>query len=139
NRLASTSLLEGLVWGLRAGSDAVRQFHTPPAPQSPPAPSLGSPPKALLHDGFDRLHAIMDTHVGLRRTPEGLDTAVHALTDLQSTADRRAEARGRSQALSELRNAARVARHIAAAAANNQTSVGTHHIALPDATPTPTR
>ncbi|MFP4229011.1 MAG: L-aspartate oxidase [Salinivenus sp.] len=139
NRLASTSLLEGLVWGLRAGADAATRNRTPPDLQ-PDAPPLGSPPHDVLREGFDRLHDIMDTHVGLRRTPEGLDTAHRALHDLQTTADRHAETHGRSQALSELRNAALVARHIAASAADNRTSVGTHHIEpSADSAPAPTR
>ena len=138
NRLASTSLLEGLVWGLRAGADAapLRDRTSPDIPAD--APSLGSSPNGRLRDGFERLRSLMDAHVGLRRTPEGLDAAKTALRDLRTTAARHARTHGRSRSLSELRNAALVASHIAAAAAANTTSVGTHHIVPSSHAPAPT-
>jgi len=41
NRLASTSLLEGLVWGCRAGEDAVRSQAAVNLPSKVGAPQLG--------------------------------------------------------------------------------------------------
>lgn len=128
NRLASTSLLEGLVWGLRAGTRAARHGAASTTSTSS-APSLGPPPNAVVRSTFDQLRDVMDTHVGLRRTPEGLRTAVSTLHELQDEADAAVRDHGRSRRLSELRSACLVARHIAHAAAANETSVGCHYVA----------
>jgi L-aspartate oxidase len=120
------------VWGLRAGADAAALAPLSlPAP--PAAPSLGAAPADFIDAAFDRLRTTMDTYVGLRRTPDGLQTAAERLGTIADEADARAEAVGRSRRLTELRSAARVATCIAEAAAANDTSVGTHHVSAPTA------
>lgn len=132
NRLASTSLLEGLVWGLRAGADAA--MHRQPADASAPAPpATGPAPTRFIDAAYERLRNTMDAHVGLRRTGKGLHTAADRLRALSDEADARAATNGRSRTLTELRSAALVAARIAEAAAANKTSVGTHHVSAPTA------
>jgi L-aspartate oxidase len=80
NRLASTSLLEGLVWGWRSGADAARPGAVPAGPLRPagrtaPAPAPG--------EAGDRLRATMWEHAGLVRTGPGLETGLRELDDLE--------------------------------------------------------
>lgn len=71
NRLASTSLLEGLVWGLRAGEDAAgrdRQIiEAPELTESDPAL-----PENFAREKFRRLRRVMDEYVGLERNADDL-------------------------------------------------------------------
>jgi L-aspartate oxidase len=69
NRLASTSLLEGLVYGWRAGEDAALQ----PAPipdEEPPGPTAS--PKGAPEEAWHMLRRAMWEHAGVVRTAEGL-------------------------------------------------------------------
>ena len=81
NRLASTSLLEGLVFGWRAGEDAA---HSPaPVLDRPPA----NPPVAIPEDGPEKAwrrmrHALWNT-AGLVRTAEGLGEGIAEIGDLK--------------------------------------------------------
>ena len=126
NRLASTSLLEGLVWGLRAGTDAAgrepfgREVPMPGTPGSAPSDEF-------LRTSFERLQRTMDEHVGLRRTPEELHRAVDVLRDLKAEVDLYA-GRDAPRPVHELRSACTVATLVAEAAAANETSVGWHYV-----------
>lgn len=126
NRLASTSLLEGLVWGLRAGTDGAEgtiqsiEGGTPPKMDAPT-------PVAYVRSTFDRLQQVMDDHVGLQRTPAGLRRACRALRELKEEVEARVQARG-SRSLYELQSACTVAVLVAEAAAANETSVGCHYV-----------
>ena len=126
NRLASTSLLEGLVWGLRAGTDAAGH---PPTDRNVPAamPAGSSPPGEKLGARFERLQRTMDEHVALRRTPEGLGRALDVLRDLKADAEALA-GQDAPRAVHELRSAATVAHLVTEAAAANDTSVGCHFV-----------
>jgi len=129
NRLASTSLLEGLVWGLRAGADAVGRSSPPtPSRSAEPVPLSNAPPPPSAAAVYDRLHTIMDEHVALRRTPEGLQHALASLRSLTERVDAMTNTHGRSPPLAELRSACSVAQAITAAAVANPTSVGCHYI-----------
>ncbi len=79
NRLASTSLLEGLVFGWRAGEDAARPA-TVVAPRSaaPPAGPEGAPEEA-----WRRLRTIMWEKAGLVRTAGGLREGLRELDVLE--------------------------------------------------------
>jgi len=127
NRLASTSLLEGLVWGLRAGRTAA---DLAPAERIA-APSLrdSDPP---LADGFAgeklrRLRRVMGEHLGLARSPDGLERATAALRRLKGEVDAYARTRT-SRDLYELRGACVTALLIARAAAANADSRGCHYV-----------
>jgi L-aspartate oxidase len=113
NRLASTSLLEGLVWGRRAGETAADVASVAgPGDGSDPTPIDASPPRdsdPALADGFatakfDRLRRVMDECVGLARTEAGLDRAAAVLRRLKGEVDAYTRTRT-SRDLYELRNA----------------------------------
>lgn len=126
NRLASTSLLEGLVWGLRAGRDAV---GPEPAETDPPALRDSDPdlPSGFAAEKFTRLQRTMDDHVGLRRSPEGLRRAQAGLRRLKGEIDAYVRTRT-ARDLYELRNASVTALLVARAAAENDESVGCHYL-----------
>lgn len=69
NRLASTSLLEGLLWGWRAGTDAARPI---PVPVPCDTPQLLSPAPDAPEAAWRKLRRIMWEHAGLVRTTDGL-------------------------------------------------------------------
>jgi len=126
NRLASTSLLEGLVWGLRAGADATgyepEQIEVQRLQNSDPAL-----PERFAHEKFHRLTAIMSSELGLRRTPDGIASARGVLRRLKGEVDAYTRTRT-SRSLYELRNATVVAILIATAAAETDRSVGCHYL-----------
>jgi len=126
NRLASTSLLEGLVWGLRAGEASVGA-----GPEPIEAPDLLDSDPALpdrfAAEKFTRLRRVMDEHVGLRRKPEGLQRAAAVLRRLKGEVDAYVRTRT-ARDLYELRNASVTALLIARAAAENPESVGCHFL-----------
>lgn len=126
NRLASTSLLEGLVWGLRAGQAAAT--HRPGRPHSASVPSRVDPPsREVLGSIYDRIQRIMGEHVGLRRRATGLQAAQRTLTDVKRQLDVW-EQYGTARDLRELRSACSVALEITNAAATNETSIGCHYM-----------
>jgi len=129
NRLASTSLLEGLVWGLRAGETAAgsgpERVETPALRDSDPAL-----PDRFADEKFARLRRVMDDRVGLRRTPEGLRRATAVLRRLKGEVDAYTRTRT-SRRLYELRNAAVVAL-LVARGATEADPVGCHALASVD-------
>ncbi len=127
NRLASTSLLEGLVWGLRAGeraadvSTGAEPVETPELLNSDPALPAG-----FARDKFTRLRQVMDEYVGLSRNPDDLRRATAAIRRLKGEVDAYARTRT-ARDLYELRNASVVALLIARDAMDAE-SVGCHHV-----------
>ena len=126
NRLASTSLLEGLVWGLRAGEDAVGHDVTEIEPPEllERDPDL---PANFAREKFRRLRRVMDEQVGIERTPDGLRRAQAVLRRLKGEVDAYVRTRT-SRSLYELRSAAVVSLLIARAASENEESVGCHYL-----------
>jgi aspartate oxidase len=80
NRLASNSLLEGLVFGHRIADTILRRLGDPAPAPMPAAPPQSGP---LLDDALrPRLQQLMSEHVSVLREAKGLDTAARGLDDL---------------------------------------------------------
>ena len=126
NRLASTSLLEALVWGRRAGESAA---GFAPEPVEPPALLDSDPalPDSFADEKFVRLRRVMDEYVGIERTPDDLRRAQAVLMRLKGEIDAYTRTRT-SRSLYELRGACVSALLVARAAAENDTSRGCHHL-----------
>ena len=126
NRLASTSLLEGLVWGLRAGRDAAG-FEPEAIEYQRLQNSDPALPDRFAGEKFHRLQRIVSGELGLRRTSGGIDSARGVLRRLKGEVDAYTRTRT-SRGLYELRNATVVAILIANAAADNDESIGCHYL-----------
>ncbi|AFK20284.1 FAD-dependent oxidoreductase [Haloferax mediterranei ATCC 33500] len=128
NRLASTSLLEGLVWGTRAGETAAAQGrgNATVVEYSPPRDSDPALPDAFADAKFARLGKTMDEFVGVERTPDGLETARLRLRRLKGEVDAYARTRV-SRSLYELRNAC-ISSLLVARAAASAPSAGCHSL-----------
>ncbi|AHF98542.1 aspartate oxidase [Halostagnicola larsenii XH-48] len=128
NRLASTSLLEGLVWGYRAGADAA---GAEPEPEGIDAPELVDRdpdlPERFAAEKSRRLQRTMDDYLGLRRNPEEIGRASAVLRRLKGEVDAYTRTRT-ARDLYELRNACVTALLIARAASENPTSKGCHYL-----------
>ncbi|RZV12297.1 L-aspartate oxidase [Natrinema hispanicum] len=127
NRLASTSLLEGLVWGLRAGDDATG--FDPDIVEAPELlnrdPDL---PARFAAEKFTRLQQTMDEYLGLERDPDEIARASAVLRRLKGEVDAYIRTRT-ARELYELRNASVTALLIARAAGENTESIGCHYVA----------
>lgn len=76
NRLASNSLLEGIVLGQRAGLQAAGDCHPQPIPKSMPCLGVDdNPPRLHLEDMLYSLKSLMWRQVGLKRSAQGLAEA----------------------------------------------------------------
>ncbi len=134
NRLASVSLLEGLVFGLRAGARAAAEDERPSAALQRsipdwvfPADEEGADPILIAHD-LQNIQTTMWDYAGIIRSKKRLQRAIADLNYL----DHRIESFYRSAKLSrrllELRNAVLTASLIARAAQANPVSVGCHYV-----------
>jgi L-aspartate oxidase len=125
NRLASTSLLEGLVWGLRAGEEAADA--EPEVVEAPDLLDRDPPlPDDFARQKFRRLRRVMDESAGIERDPDGLNRALSVLRRLKGEVDAYVRTRT-SRSLYELRNACVTALLVTRQALANEESVGTHY------------
>jgi len=126
NRLASTSLLEGLTWGLRAGDHIVENVQgEPPSVNHGTSAFNGKMPDGFVGTKFDRLQKVMWENVGPVRTEAGLREARTELQRLRGEV--KSYARGRLEPeLYSLRNAVVVGLLIVEAALENEETVGCH-------------
>lgn len=130
NRLASTSLLEGLVWGNRAALhieqnsrdliDDARVPHWVYRGDSEPDP-------ALIEVDMLTIQNIMWHYVGLVRTAERLARAERELRHLWHEIEEFYRSQRLNDALIGLRNAVQVARIITFSAQRNRFSRGAHY------------
>ena len=136
NRLASTSLLEGLVWGNRAALDIESRLSSdtlhasPPLQEVPPWDESGltedSDP-ALIQGDMQTIQNIMWHYVGLIRSTDRLSRAIRELRHLQNEIENFYSITKLSDGLIGLRNAVEVALIVAQAARHNRQSRGCHY------------
>jgi len=84
NRLASNSLLEGLVFGARAG-EAMRERHGRAREVTKPRPASASngPVDVGIEETIERVRDLMWNKVGIVRDGSGLRQAIETLEELQ--------------------------------------------------------
>ncbi|HYJ88482.1 MAG TPA: FAD-binding protein, partial [Pyrinomonadaceae bacterium] len=134
NRLASTSLLEGLVWGNRAaqhiegslsGGDIQRtEFENVPPWDESGLVAEADP--ALIQGDMQTIQNIMWHYVGLVRSDERLSRAIRELRHLWNEIETFYRTTKLDDGLIGLRNAVEVALIVAQAALHNRQSRGCH-------------
>jgi L-aspartate oxidase len=132
NRLASTSLLEGLVWGYRTAGDILESLTGAKPLLSEEIPSwagtgLYETDSALITQDMSVIRHILWNYVGLVRTTPRLERAQRELEHLQTEIERFYRKAKLSDSLIGLRNAAFAAKAITQAAWENKTSIGCHY------------
>jgi L-aspartate oxidase len=132
NRLASTSLLEGLVWGDRAATHILDQWHNDSVPETDDIPQwrdegLKAPDPALIQQDMAVIQTMMWNYVGLVRTTPRLERALRELRHLETEIEQFYRTSRVTDELIGLRNAVRSAVIVAAAAWANKTSLGCHY------------
>lgn len=132
NRLASTSLLEALVWGDRAARDICHTLPYTKAPSQadiPPWTYIGQecPDPALINQDLSSIKNIMWNYVGLVRTTPRLQRALRELRHLETEIERFYHISRLSDDLIGLRNAVRTAIIVTNAAWSNKRSMGCHY------------
>jgi L-aspartate oxidase len=132
NRLASTSLLEGLVWGHRSARHIVESLEPRSATlfdDIPPWKATGAqePDPALIAQDVTSIKNIMWNYVGLVRTTHRLARAIRELRNLEVEIERFYRAAALSDDLIGLRNSIRVALIVTLAAWENPESRGCHY------------
>jgi len=136
NRLASTSLLEGLVWGNRAAQhieDALSQTTPPDIPsfeEVPPWDESGlvaDADPALIQGDMQTIQNIMWHYVGLVRSADRLSRAIRELRHLWNEIETFYRTTRLSDGLIGLRNAVEIALIVAQSARHNRHSRGCHY------------
>lgn len=141
NRLASTSLLEGLVWGQSIGQHiATLPRHELAAPKNFFIPRLlnDEPPPSseLINSYWDVIKEVMWNKVGVTRTAQGLQEAGRTLRTLESTVSRMRQKYPLNIEVTTLLNGVQCALLVTHAANRNKESRGTHFV-LPGQSYTP--
>jgi len=132
NRLASTSLLEGVVWGRRAAQHILQTITAQPAYNPAHIPpwhddSYETPDPALISQDMSNIKHIMWNYVGLVRTSHRLNRAIRELRNLENEIERFYRVTRLTDSLIGLRNAVRTAVIVTFAAWENKTSIGCHY------------
>jgi L-aspartate oxidase len=135
NRLASNSLLEGMVFGHRVADDIAAQSVPAPRDLDISVPAVPVTDSAAEIAGLTaRLRVLMYEKVGLRRDGEGLDTALSAhgelaeeISEIDRDANLMTPTLAEVRRWGELRNLALAGRLITLAAAQRCESRGAHY------------
>jgi L-aspartate oxidase len=131
NRLASTSLLEGLLWGWRSGRAAARAIETEPRKRRvevrPWEPEFEPVDPALIAQDWLVIRHTMWNYVGLLRSEKRLDRAGRILAELREEIENFYRRGTMSDELIGLRNGVQTALAIHRAASDNRVSRGTHY------------
>ncbi len=132
NRLASTSLLEAVVWSHSTAEHIVKTLPQTKLYDSGNIPDwedIGEfdPDPALVNQDMSSIRNIMWNYVGLVRTTHRLQRARRDLRNLENEIERFYRVSKLSDGLIGLRNAVRTAIIVAAAAWANRRSMGCHY------------
>jgi L-aspartate oxidase len=131
NRLASTSLLEGLLWGWRSGKAAARAVSrergASPVRVRPWEPEFEPVDPALIAQDWLVVRHTMWNYVGLLRSEKRLDRAGRILAELREEIENFYRRGTMSDELLGLRNGIQTALAIHRAASDNRISKGTHY------------
>jgi L-aspartate oxidase len=134
NRLASTSLLEGVVFGVRAAEDIAKHLDTQNAKMPKISPwkfdnkRKNEVDKVILKQTNQMLKSIMWNYVGPERSYQRLKLAAKLLTDISESVEELFREHRIDKRIVELRNAIQTGISIARAAWNNKKSLGCHYI-----------
>ncbi len=133
NRLASNSLLEGLVFGRRAALSAVDELAevrgpTPPLPEWNPGDALAPEEGVVVAHNWDEVRRLMWNYVGIVRTMKRLDRARTRLKVLRAEIREYYWEYRLTPDLVELRNLADVAMLIVECARQRKESRGLHYV-----------
>jgi L-aspartate oxidase len=135
NRLASTSLLEGLVWGNRAAERIEAELKADSLPEPPPWDDIPrwdesglvvETDPALIYGDLQTIQSLMWHYVGLVRSGDRLSRAIRELRHMWNEIETFYRATKLSDGLIGLRNAVEVALIVAQAARHNRQSRGCH-------------
>jgi len=132
NRLASTSLLEGLVWGRRA-AESILSAGAPPKVDSDQVPAWESgdgeeADPALIGRDMRTIQYTMWHYVGLIRSAVRLNRALSDLYHLNEEIEEFYRTTRLNDGLIGLRHGIRAALVVATAARHNRTSIGCHYL-----------
>lgn len=132
NRLASISLLEGLVWGHRAAKHIQKNLNNFQKPKSSDIPSWHDegteiPDPALISQDMSVIKNVMWNYVGLIRSKRRLARALTELRNLETEIEKFYRATKVTDGLIGLRNAVRTSIIVANAAWENKKSIGCHY------------
>ncbi|HEY70291.1 MAG TPA: L-aspartate oxidase [Anaerolineae bacterium] len=136
NRLASTSLLEGLLWGNRTAEHIDKNLDSGNRPDTPAADSFPRWDESgleedvdptLIHGDMQTIQNIMWHYVGLVRSADRLSRAIRELRHLWNEIETFYRSTKLSDGLIGLRNAVEVALIVARAASHNRHSRGCHY------------
>jgi len=136
NRLASTSLLEGLVWGNRVAMEIERALDNAVEDKRPNFNDIprwdesglsADPDPALIQGDMQTIQNIMWHYVGLVRSADRLSRAIRELRHLWNEIETFYRTTKLSDGLIGLRNAVEVALIVAQAAQHNRQSRGCHY------------
>jgi L-aspartate oxidase len=130
NRLASTSLLEGLVWGSEAGLGIVtnldnQQYYFPEVDEWTHEKEPVDP--ALIHQDWQTIRYTMWNYVGLVRSERRLRRARRILRELQMEVDAFYARALLNDRMLGLRNGVQTALAVVFAAFENRQSLGCHY------------
>jgi len=135
NRLASTSLLEGLLWGRRAAEQIEKELSNDNRSKLPEATAFPrwdesdldtEVDRTLIHGDMQTIQNIMWHYVGLVRSADRLSRAIRELRHLWNEIETFYRQTKLSDGLIGLRNAVEVALIVAQAARHNRQSRGCH-------------
>lgn len=135
NRLASTSLLEGVVWGSRSAESVERAVAESSQPSNVSLEEIprwdetglvAEPDPALIQGDLQTIQTIMWNYVGLVRSSEGLSRAIRELRHIWNEIETFYRTTKLGDGLIGLRNAVEVALIVAEAARHNRRSRGCH-------------